>query len=366
MYEYSIKTKGNLLRGCCWVSELNLIIVFLGALVPSISTFLQLFQFLPFYKEEVRCSHIVQFPLIGLILRIYRLLLVSTQIVVPSLLQRWEAGWLVTGNQRLQFLEKVPLRDCIHLLNQTHNLEIHHKIRLFIDWNWDLARNLYRKSRRSIRGRLDLARLILVILLALLILLVLSSFRTGTVFLLFSTIAIFSTKLTHFDCLFINSFLWPILPCLVQLCFCFFIVAAQLSLSKAILQRIIRIVLLPIFVTILWISICEGSFLSFLLIYEFIVDPIVQVSIVILLVNSILLPTFWAEFYYLAIYDKVSDFGRPHEGRISLLGFQYLIPIFDKERLYRIKWGQYEWLFFDICLVGCLLSQLRLQIVLRK
>lgn len=94
----------------------------------------------------------------------------------------------------------------------------------------------------------------------------------------------------------------------------------------------IRKRVIVLFVLIIRVVIHKGTLFALLLVDELIVDAVVQIGIVVLLVDSILLSAFSAEFDYASWSDKLSDLFGPFKRRVIFLDFLDLIASVNEHR----------------------------------
>ena len=84
----------------------------------------------------------------------------------------------------------------------------------------------------------------------------------------------------------------------------------------------------------------KSTLFALLLINEFIIDTIIQVSIIVLFIDTILFTAFGAEFYGSARYKHICDFFWPDKRWIVVFSFFYLlVTLVDEHRLDRVEWS---------------------------
>lgn len=129
------------------------------------------------------------------------------------------------------------------------------------------------------------------------------------------------------------------------------------------LERARRILII---FTLLLLPIHEGTFLPLLLIHKLVIHSIIQVSIIILLIDSVFFSTFRAEFNYTSWRNQIGHFFWPNERWIVFFHLFDLVALINEHRLDRVEWRQDEGLLLLVLEVGLLFAHSCLQVVLSE
>ena len=92
-------------------------------------------------------------------------------------------------------------------------------------------------------------------------------------------------------------------------------------------------------ILILQATLHQGTLLTLLLVHEFVVDTVVEVCIVVLLVDTVLLPALRAELDDLPRHNELCYFLRPLKRRIFFFLLNYWVPILHEHGLYGVEGG---------------------------
>ena len=129
------------------------------------------------------------------------------------------------------------------------------------------------------------------------------------------------------------------------------------------LERARRILII---FTLLLLPVHEGALFPLLLIHKLVIHSIIQVSIIVLLIDSVLFSAFRTEFNNTTWRNQIGHFFWPNEGWIVLFHLFDLVALIDEHRLNRVEWRQDEGLLLLVLEVGLLFAHTCLQVVLSE
>ena len=92
-------------------------------------------------------------------------------------------------------------------------------------------------------------------------------------------------------------------------------------------------------ILILQATLHQGTLLTLLLVHEFVVDTVVEVCIVVLLVDTVLLPALRAELDDLPRHNELRYFLRPLKRWIFFFLLNYWVSILHEHGLYGVEGG---------------------------